>query len=42
MTRVFKAFGIEFTLDDEVDEPSLYDTYMSMGRMEFEKVADGS
>ena len=22
MTKVFKAFGIEFTLDDEVDEPS--------------------
>ena len=33
MTKVFKAFSIEFTLDDEVDEPSPYDTYndMSMG-----------
>ena len=40
MTRV--AFGIESTLDDEVDESSPYDTYMSMGRMKFEKVADGS
>ena len=44
MTKVFKAFGIEFTLDDEVDEPSPYDTYndMSMGRMKFEKIVDGS
>ena len=33
MTKVFKEFGIEFTLDDEVDEPSPYHTYndMSMG-----------
>ena len=44
MTKVFNSFGIEFTLDDEVDEPSPYDTYndMSMGRMKFEKAADGS
>ena len=30
MIRVFKAFGIEFTLDDEVNEPSPYDTYNDM------------
>ena len=44
MTKVFKEFGIEFTLDDEVDEPSPYDTYndMAMGRMKFEKAFDGS
>ena len=44
MTRVFKAFGIEFTLDDEVDESSPYDTYndMSMGRVKFQKATDGS
>ena len=44
MTKVFKAFGIEFTLDDEVDEPSPYETYndMSMGWMKFEKAVDGS
>ena len=43
MTKVFKAFGIEFTLDDEVDEPSPYDTYndMSIGRMKFKKATDG-
>ena len=35
MTKVFKAFGIEFTHDDEINESSPYDTYndMSMGRM---------
>ena len=44
MTRVFKAFGIDLILEDEVEEPSPYDTYngMSMGRMKFEKVVDGS
>ena len=44
MTKLFKAFGIEFTLDDEVDEPSPYDTYndMSIGHMKFKKAADGS
>ena len=44
MTKVFKAFGIEFTLDNEVDEPSPYDTYddMSMGQMKFDKAVDGS
>ena len=44
MTKVFNAFGIEFTLDDEVDEPSPYDTYndMSMERIKFKKVNDGS
>ena len=30
MTKVFEAFDIEFTLDDEVDEPSPYDTYNDM------------
>ena len=30
MTKVFKAFGIEFTLNDEVEEPSPYDTYKDM------------
>ena len=30
ITRVFKAFGIKFTLDDEVDEPSPYDIYNDM------------
>ena len=37
MTKVFKAFGIEFILDDEVDESSPYDTYndRSMGRIKF-------
>ena len=44
MTRVFKAFGIDLTLEDEVEETSPYDTYngMSMGRIKFEKVVDGS
>ena len=44
MTKVFKAFGMEFTLDDEVNEPSPYNTYndMSMGRMKFEKATDCS
>ena len=44
MTRVFKAFGINLTLEDEVEEPSPYDTYngMSMGWMKFEKADDGS
>ena len=44
MTKVFKAFGIEFILDDEVDESSPYDTYndTSIGWMKFEKVVDGS
>ena len=44
MTRVFKAFGIYLTLKDEVEDPSPYGTYngMSMGRMKFEKAADGS
>ena len=42
--RVFKAFGIDLTLKDEVEEPLPYDTYygMSMGRMKFEKVVNGS
>ena len=30
MTKVFKAFGIDLTLEDEVDEPSSYDTYNGM------------
>ena len=44
MTRIFKAFGIDLTVEDEVEEPSPYDTYngTSMGRMKFEKVVDGS
>ena len=44
MTKVFKAFGIEFILDDEVNELSPYDAYndMSMEQMKFEKVVDGS
>ena len=44
MTRVFEAFGIDLTLEDEVEETSPYDTYndMSMGRMKFEKVVDSS
>ena len=44
MTRVFKAFCIDLTLDDEGEEPSPYDTYngMSMGRMKFEKAIAGS
>ena len=44
MTRVFKAFDIDSTLEDEVEEPSPYDTYngMSMGRMKFEKTSNGS
>ena len=44
MTKVFKAFGIDLTLEDEVEELSPYDTYngMSMGRMKFEKGVDGS
>ena len=44
MTKVFKEFSIEFTLDEEVDEPSPYNTYndMSIGRMKFEKAIDGS
>ena len=44
MTRVFKAFGIYLTLEDEAEEPLPYDTYngMSMGRMKFEKAVDGS
>ena len=39
MTREFKTFGIDLTFEDEVEEPSPYDTYngMSMGRMKFEK-----
>ena len=44
MTKVFKEFGIDLTLEDKVEEPSPYDTYngMSMGRMKFEKAIDGS
>ena len=44
MIRVFKAFGIDLTPEDEVEEPSPYDTYngMSMEWMKFEKVVDGS
>ena len=44
MTRLFKQFGINLALEVEAEEPSPYDTYngMSMGRMKFEKVADGS
>ena len=44
MTRVFKAFGIDLTLEDEIVESSPYDTYneMSMGWMKFEKAANGS
>ena len=44
MTKVFKEFGIDLTLEDEVEELSPYDTYngMSMGRIKFEKVVDGS
>ena len=44
MTKVFKAFGIEFTLDNEVDESSPYNTYndMSIGQMNFKKATDGS
>ena len=44
MTKIFKAFGIDLTLEDEVEEQSPYDTYngMSMGRMKFEKVVKGS
>ena len=44
MTRVFKAFCIEFTLGDEVNEPSPYNTYndMSMGQMKFKKATDSS
>ena len=30
MTKVFKAFGIEFILDDEVNELSPYDAYNDM------------
>ena len=36
ITKVFKAFGNEFNLDDEINND------MSMGRMKFEKVVDGS
>ena len=44
MTKVFKAFGMDLTLEDEVEELSPYDTYngMSMGWMKFEKAVDGS
>ena len=44
MTKVFKAFGIDLTLEDEIEESSPYDTYnrMSMGWMKFKKVVDGS
>ena len=44
MTKVFKAFGINLTLEDEVEEPLPYDIYngMSMGQMKFKKAADGS
>ena len=44
MTKVFKLFGIDLTLEDEVEELSPYDTYngMFMGQMKFEKVVDGS
>ena len=43
MTRIFKAFGIDLTLED-VEEPSPYNTYndMFMGHMKFERVVDGS
>ena len=44
MTRVFKAFGIDLTLEDEVVDSSPYNTYndMSMEQMKFEKDIDGS
>ena len=44
MSKVFKEFGIEFNLDDEVDDPSPYDTYndLSLGLMKFKKAVDGS
>ena len=40
MTIVFKAFGIDLTLEDEVDEPSPYDTYndVSMDRRSLRKL----
>ena len=42
MIIVFKAFGIDLTLEDEVVESSPYETYngISMGWMKFEKAAD--
>ena len=44
IAKVFKAFGINLTLESDVEEPSHYKTYnnMSMGRMNFEKVTGGS
>ena len=44
MTKLFRAFGIDLTLESDVEEPSPYNTYSDpcMGQIKFEKAADGS
>ena len=44
LTRVFKDFGVDLSIEMDFEAPTSYDTYneQSLGRMKFKKVPDGS
>ena len=44
LTRVFKNVGVDLSRETDFEAPTSYDTYdeQSLGRMKFEKAADGS
>ena len=44
LTRVFKDFGVDLSIETDFEAPTIYDTYdeQSLGWMKFKKVPDDS